>query len=111
MVDQVPSGADGKPSAATVYRDPTEDDRVWVLFDWGEAGWKSFASGPRGPADHAGSRPQEQATGGGARRQVRRLAVLPRDVVHSADWSSPRVCHVRSMIVVVVQPVIQLLRP
>ena len=31
---------------ATVYRDPLEADRVWVLFDWDEAGWASFVSDP-----------------------------------------------------------------
>jgi quinol monooxygenase YgiN len=31
---------------AIVYRDPTEADRVWVLFDWDEAGFKNFLSGP-----------------------------------------------------------------
>jgi hypothetical protein len=31
---------------ATVFRDPNEDDRVWVVFDWDDAGWSSFASDP-----------------------------------------------------------------
>ena len=35
---------------ATVFRDPTETDRVWVLFDWDEQGWKNFASDPEVPA-------------------------------------------------------------
>jgi len=35
---------------ATVFRDPVEDDRVWVLFDWDAAGWKSFVSDPEVPA-------------------------------------------------------------
>jgi hypothetical protein len=34
---------------ATVFRDPTEDDRVWVLFDWNEEGWQSFVSDPDVP--------------------------------------------------------------
>jgi hypothetical protein len=47
---------------AHVFRDPTEDDRVWVLFDWDEAGWQSFVSDPEVPpimqeAGHKG-RPQ-----------------------------------------------------
>src|SRR6266542_6786254 len=33
-----------------VYRDPNEEDRVWVLFDWNEAGWQSFVSDPEVPA-------------------------------------------------------------
>lgn len=34
---------------ATVFRDPTETDRVWVLFDWDEKGWQSFVSDPEVP--------------------------------------------------------------
>jgi hypothetical protein len=45
-----------------VFRDPDETDRVWVIFDWNEAGWQSFASDPEVPgimqeAGHKG-RPQ-----------------------------------------------------
>ena len=31
---------------ATVFRDPCETNRVWVLFDWDEAGWANFVSDP-----------------------------------------------------------------
>jgi len=31
---------------STVFRDPSEADRVWVLFDWDEGGWASFVSDP-----------------------------------------------------------------
>jgi len=34
---------------ALVYRDPTEEDRVWVVFDWDEQGWASFVSDPEVP--------------------------------------------------------------
>ena len=34
---------------ATVFRDPNEADRVWVLFDWDEKGWQSFVSDPEVP--------------------------------------------------------------
>jgi quinol monooxygenase YgiN len=34
---------------ATVFRDPNEADRVWVVFDWDEKGWQSFASDPEVP--------------------------------------------------------------
>jgi hypothetical protein len=45
-----------------VFRDPNETNRVWVIFDWNEAGWQSFASDPEVPgimqeAGHKG-RPQ-----------------------------------------------------
>ena len=58
---------------AHVFRDPNEDDRVWVLFDWDAEGWQSFVSDPEVPpimqeAGHKG-RPQV----GGARRPLRRL--------------------------------------
>src|SRR5436853_4203464 len=47
---------------AQVFRDPNEEDRVWVLFDWDLEGWQSFASDPEVPpimqeAGHKG-RPQ-----------------------------------------------------
>src|SRR3979411_123996 len=29
---------------ATVFRDPSEDDRVWVLFDWDADGWQRASS-------------------------------------------------------------------
>lgn len=33
-----------------VFRDPNEDDRVWVVFDWDQEGWQSFISDPDVPA-------------------------------------------------------------
>jgi hypothetical protein len=34
---------------ALIFRDPSEDDRVWVIFDWDEEGWQSFVSDPDVP--------------------------------------------------------------
>jgi hypothetical protein len=34
---------------ALVFRDPSEDHRVWVVFDWDREGWKSFVSDPQVP--------------------------------------------------------------
>jgi hypothetical protein len=34
---------------ALVFRDPNEDDRVWVIFDWDAEGFKRFASDPEVP--------------------------------------------------------------
>ena len=53
---------------STVFRDPNEADRVWVLFDWDEAGFKSFLSDPEVPAiiheaGHVG-KPQATKLGG-----------------------------------------------
>ena len=53
---------------ATVYRDPNETDRVWVLFDWDAAGWQSFVGDPEVPgimqeAGHKG-KPQAAEIGG-----------------------------------------------
>jgi hypothetical protein len=50
---------------ALVFRDPSEDDRVWVIFDWDQDGWQSFVSDPDVPpilqrAGHKG-RPQSAA--------------------------------------------------
>jgi quinol monooxygenase YgiN len=47
---------------AEVFRDPNEDNRVWVLFDWDPEGWQEFLADPEVPpiiqeAGHIG-RPQ-----------------------------------------------------
>jgi hypothetical protein len=34
---------------ANVFRDPNDGDRLWVVFDWDEAGWQSFTSDPDVP--------------------------------------------------------------
>jgi hypothetical protein len=34
---------------STVYRDPSEGDRVWVVFDWDMEGFQNFASDPEVP--------------------------------------------------------------
>jgi hypothetical protein len=33
-----------------VFRDPNDDDRVWVVFDWDEEGYRNFLSDPEVPA-------------------------------------------------------------
>jgi hypothetical protein len=53
---------------ATVFRDPQDEGRVWVVFDWDAEGWKRFASDPEVPgimqeAGHKG-RPQVAEFGG-----------------------------------------------
>jgi hypothetical protein len=53
---------------STVFRDPNEDDRVWVIFDWDLEGFQNFASDPDVPAilqeaGHKG-RPQPAELGG-----------------------------------------------
>ena len=70
---------------ATVFRDPNEDDRVWVLFDWDAEGWQSFVSDPEVPpimqeAGHKG-RPQV----GGARRP----ATTPSAFAPRSSWRPP----------------------
>jgi hypothetical protein len=35
---------------ATVFRDPNEEGRLWVVFDWDEEGWQKFTSDPEVPA-------------------------------------------------------------
>src|SRR5690349_17017304 len=34
---------------STVFRDPTETNRVWALFEWDEQGWAAFVSDPEVP--------------------------------------------------------------
>jgi len=36
-------------SGSRVFRDPNEDNRVWVVFDWDEEGWQNFLSDPEVP--------------------------------------------------------------
>jgi hypothetical protein len=53
---------------STVFRDPNQEDRVWVLFDWDEEGFQSFLSDPEVPpiiqeAGHK-SKPQLGELGG-----------------------------------------------
>ncbi len=53
---------------STVFRDPNEADRVWVIFDWDLEGFQSFASDPDVPAimqeaGHKG-KPQPAELGG-----------------------------------------------
>jgi hypothetical protein len=53
---------------AIVFRDPSEDDRVWVAFDWDEQGWQSFVSDPDVPpilaeAGHKGKPQAAQLAG------------------------------------------------
>lgn len=33
-----------------VFRDPNDEGRVWVVFDWDEEGFRRFASDPDVPA-------------------------------------------------------------
>jgi quinol monooxygenase YgiN len=48
---------------ALVFRDPAEDDRVWVAFDWDEQGWQGFVSDPDVPSilQEAGHKGRPQA--------------------------------------------------
>jgi hypothetical protein len=48
---------------ALIFRDPSEDDRVWVVFDWDAQGWQSFVSDPEVPAimKEAGHKGRPQA--------------------------------------------------
>ena len=32
-----------------VFRDPSEEDRVWAVFDWDMEGWQSFVADPEVP--------------------------------------------------------------
>ena len=53
---------------ARVFRDPNEDDRLWVVFDWDEEGYKNLMSDPEMPAifQEAGlqGRPESAAPAG-----------------------------------------------
>ena len=34
---------------STVFRDPSQENRVWASLDWDEAGWAKFVSDPELP--------------------------------------------------------------
>ena len=36
-------------NGSTVFRDPSEENRVWALFDWDQEGWLAFVSDPAVP--------------------------------------------------------------
>ena len=36
-------------TGATVFRDPSDKARVWVVFEWDEKGWQAFVSDPEVP--------------------------------------------------------------
>ena len=50
---------------STVFRDPTEENRIWALFDWDEAGGAKFVSDPEVPPilKEAGHLGKPQAAG------------------------------------------------
>ena len=35
---------------STVFRDPEDESRVWVVFDWDMDGWQRFSADPDVPA-------------------------------------------------------------
>ena len=53
-----------------VFRDPTEENRMWVVFEWDEGGLGELRVRPRGAADPEGSRTPQQARYGVAARPV-----------------------------------------
>ena len=48
---------------STVFRDPTEENRVWGLFDMDAAGWANFVADPEVPPimKEAGHKTRPQA--------------------------------------------------
>jgi hypothetical protein len=48
---------------STVFRDPNEADRVWVIFDWDMEGFQNFLADPEVPAiiKEAGHKGKPQA--------------------------------------------------
>ena len=56
-----------------LFRDPSEEDRVWALFDWDEQGWQSFVSDPEVPPIMREAGHKGKPSDGGVRRALRRL--------------------------------------
>ena len=42
---RAPLGSKG----STVFRDPTDENRVWAVLDWDDVGWAKFVSDPQLP--------------------------------------------------------------
>ena len=57
---------------AVVFRDPSESDRVWAIFDWDAEGWQSFVSDPEVPVilKDAGHKAKPQAAPLGGRYEA-----------------------------------------
>ena len=56
---------------ATVFRYPTEENRVWALFDWDQQGMGRVRLRPRRAADPRGGRPPREARGRAGSRHLR----------------------------------------
>ena len=52
---------------ATVFQDPNDKARVWVMFQWDDKGWDNFASDPEVP-------PIMKSAGHTSKAQVAKLA-------------------------------------
>jgi hypothetical protein len=55
-------------TGATVFLDPNDKTRVWVIFEWDEKGWESFITDPDVPpilkqAGHTSKAQPAQMTG------------------------------------------------
>jgi hypothetical protein len=72
---------------ALVYRDPAEDDRVWVIFDWDEQGWQSFVSDPEAPPIMKEAGHKGEGAGRTLRRPLRRLTRHRRGRATTRAWS------------------------
>ena len=56
-----------------MFRDPSEENRVWALFDWDEAGWAAFVSDPTVPPILKEAGHLQQARGRRPPRHLRRV--------------------------------------
>ena len=77
------AGADKRGShgskGSTVYRDPIEEDRVWAVFDWDEAGWTAFATDPETPGIMQEAGHLRPAVAGTVPRDLLGIGVYRRD--------------------------------
>ena len=55
-----------------VFRDPNDDNRVWVVFDWDEEGYKNLLSDPEMPASS-----KRRGSKAGLRRRSSRVTKTP----------------------------------
>ncbi len=79
---------------AQVLRDPNDADRIWVVFDWDDAGWQSFTSDPEVPAifqeaGFVGVRPRPRSSSASTTRSPRPRTGLSKEAPLRAGLRFP----------------------
>ncbi len=76
---------------ATLFRDPNDEKRVWIVFDWDTEGWDSFIFRSRGAGNLQGRRPHRQTPGSRIGGHLRRLTDRPSVPINGRSTPPARV--------------------